>query len=333
MEKLIINFIGNYQTGYVGEISDEVMLTREIEELGHKVRRIPRDIWKAVCDGEWDDNWQDKVPFRDVDVNIICKWNHFNDGKYISKLKEWTSLKEAPVFFWVWDCMEGFPHGHDQMVKSADLYISNDIFHPQYKDFTNCYYFPMDVSSEEFDRINLEIAPTVEVKYDVAFFGSCIGQGDRLVWIPEINKKHKVVCFGWNHEGWQKLGLEAYPPVYGYDFVQKVAETKICLGFSVNPDTWGYWSNRTGKVLTLGGFLLYQYAPGMELFLRDGAEYFSSIDEANQKIEYYLSHDEEREKIAQRGYKIGRDRFTSKARIKELMILIDRYLKGGLWKT
>jgi spore maturation protein CgeB len=79
----------------------------------------------------------------------------------------------------------------------------------------------------------------------------------------------------------------------------------------------------------LGGFLLYRYVPGMELFLRDGCEYFSSIDEAVDKIHYYLEHEDERELIADRGHQIGREKFTSEARVKELMILIDRYLKGA----
>ena len=117
--------------------------------------------------------------------------------------------------------------------------------------------------------------------------------------------------------------------VYGNDFIKEVSQTKICLGFSVNPDTWGYWSNRVGKTLTVGGFLLQRYVPGMELFLRDGADYFSSIEEAREKIDYYLKFPQKREEVAQRGYEIGRDRFTSEARIKELMILIDRFKKGA----
>jgi spore maturation protein CgeB len=118
--------------------------------------------------------------------------------------------------------------------------------------------------------------------------------------------------------------------VYGDAFAQTVGQSAICLQFSVYDHCWGYWSNRTGKILTLGGFLLARYTPGMELFLRDGAAYFSSVDEAVEKIDYYLEHDKERHKIAKRGHEIGRDRFTSHARIEELGILIDRFLKGGL---
>jgi spore maturation protein CgeB len=178
----------------------------------------------------------------------------------------------------------------------------------------------MDVSDKNFDRV---ILPK---KYDVTFFGSCVGQGDRIAWLKEINKQVPIQVFGWNNEGWLREEINAEPPVYGQAFVQKVAESKIILGFNVNDHTWGYWSNRVGKILTLGGFLLYRYVPGMELFLRDGVEYFSSPNEAVEKIKYYLEHEDEREKIAQRGYEIGRDRFTSESRVKELCILIDRFI-------
>ena len=136
--------------------------------------------------------------------------------------------------------------------------------------------------------------------------------------------------FASNWEEWQKIGFDAEASVYYEDFALKVAESRITLGFNVNDHCWGYWSNRVGKVLTVGGFLLQRYVCGMELFLRDGVAYFSSPDEAIQKITYYLQNADERQAIADRGYEIGRDRFTSAARVKELMIFIDRYLKGGV---
>lgn len=323
-----INFVGNYTTGYIGEVADETHLCDELEALGHQVKRVPRDVWKAYCDGMWEDQWEKQIPIRNADVNIVCKWHHFSEGKYINKLREWTKYKQAPVFYWIWDYMD-FPASsawHIEMARAADLYLTNELgdFNEMVPLGIKPYYFPFDVSSKEFDRVENQ-----EKKYDVVFFGSCVGKGDRIEWIKEINKTHKIVCFGWNHEGWKSHGIEAYLPVYGHNFVEKVAQTKICLQFSVNDHCYGYWSNRVGKVLTVGGFLLAKYIPGMELFLRDGAEYFSSVEEANQKITYYLEHEEERNKIAQRGYEIGRDRFTSQERVKELIILIDRYLKGA----
>jgi len=67
----------------------------------------------------------------------------------------------------------------------------------------------------------------------------------------------------------------------------------------------------------------------MELFLRNGVDYFSTVEEMTAKVAYYLDNPVASARIADRGYQIGRDRFTSKARIEELLIFIERYLKGA----
>jgi len=317
-----INFVGSFTTGYVGETADETHLANELEYMGHAVNRIPRDIWKAFADGAG--HWPGITDKLKADINIVAKWPHFDSADYINILRHHS---EAPVFYWVWDYMwdQGIPAFHTEMANAADLYLSNEagVFNQYYKD-TKAYYFPFDVSDYNIDKIN-----GVDKKIKVAFFGSWLGQGDRTYWLPEINKIHPVTVFSWNHEEWTKRGFEAYPAVWGNEFAQKIAESKIILGFNVNDHCWGYWSNRVGKVLTTGGFLLQRYVPGMELFLRDGAEYFSTVDEANRKINYFLEHNSQRQKIADRGYEIGRQRFTSRARIRELSILMERYLKGG----
>ena len=322
---MIINFIGNYQSGYVGEEADEVHLTRELEELGHKVQRVPRDIWKAVCDGETNPDWNNRLPIK-ADINVICKWPHFNHSKYITKLKEDSG--GAPVLYWTWDYM-GWPvppDWHKLMCMFADLHLTNeggDI--PIMRDHkVKARYFPFDVSDKCFNR------QVTNKMYDVAFFGSYIQQGDRIKYLTALKEYIPIKIFSWNWQEWVKAGFpDVEPPVYGYDFVKKVAQSRIILGFSVEPNCWGYWSNRVGKVLTVGGFLLYQYAPGMELFVGNGVDYFSSISEMKEKIDYYLISEKERNIIADKGYQIGRSYFTSERRIKDLVILIKRYLKNG----
>jgi len=316
-----INFIGSFTTGYVGERSDENHLADEMEALGHVVRRLPRDEWReyVIQGGDYPNIPSDLT----ADINIVAKWNGLGGG-FISRLRQ---ASKAPVFYWVWDFMQG-EDWHMEMVKESDLYIANDVFSGQYKGLQNCYYFPFDVSSKDFDSV-----PAEKVR-DVAFFGSWIPQGDRQEWLKEINKEIPITIFSWNYEDWPKE-FKTYPAVYGGAFTTEVARTKICLGFSVEPHCWGYWSNRVGKTLSCGGFLLHQYTPGMELFLRDGVDYFSTPQEAIAKIRYYLQNEEKREIMASIGYMNGRDRFTSEERVKDLMILIERYLKKGItvWKT
>lgn len=322
MSKLIINFIGNFNTGYVGEVGDSTHLVRELRNAGCVVNEVPQDIWKAYCDGEYQKHWFEKLPVP-ADINIICKWPHFNDEKYIEKLKQY-----GPVFYWVWDYMwdQGIPDWHIKMGSAADLYLGNDIRHPVYKGLPiNSYYFPFDVADGSIKTF------MEEKKYDVSFFGSWIGQGDRMEWLTEINKYIPIKVFSWNYQDWPDE-FDASPAVYGEYFNRTVAQSKITLGFSCDPNTWGYWSNRVGKTLLAGGFLLYQYAPGMELFLRDGVEYFSSIEEAKEKIDYFLIADKEREITALKGHTMALSRFSSEERAKDLKILIERYLKTHDWK-
>ncbi|MDO8639192.1 MAG: glycosyltransferase, partial [Candidatus Daviesbacteria bacterium] len=266
-----------------------------------------------------------------LDIVIICKWHHFYDGTFAEKARE---KYQCPVFLWVWDYMYGdydqkFPEWHIKMILGSDLYLGNDVrlttpYEQAGVPRQKLYYFPFDVSSKEFKKVDME------KEYEVVFFGSHFPKGDRVEWLKAINQVYPVKIFASNPEEWRKIGfVDAEEAVYGREFAQAVAKSKIILGFNVNDYCWGYWSNRVGKVLTVGGFLLYHWVPGMELFLRDGAEYFSSVDEAIQKIAYYLGNPKKRFAIAKRGYQIGRDRFTSQARIKELMILIERYKKGA----
>lgn len=326
---MIINFVGNFKSGYVGEVADQTHLAREIRALGHTVREIPQDEWREYVIEKHPVKKYPNIPINMVaDINIITKWHHFYDGSFISDLRSLSG--NAPVLYWVWDYMDdnGIPDWHIRMVQESDLYLSNDVRNGKYTKGKS-YYFPFDVSDRIYDR-------TVGVHkiYDVVFFGSHLGQGDRIRYLENIRKYINPVIFSWNWQEWKNKGFDSHPPVYGDEFAYKVCQSKIILGFSVFPGCWGYWSNRVGKVLTSGGFLLQQYAPGMELFLRDGCEYFSDVYELREKIDYYLIADTERELIAERGYKIGRESFTSQARIRQLMILIERYLrKDTTWLT
>jgi len=321
--KIKINFIGNFSSTMTGEVGDETHLLKELRDYGHDVRECPRDIWAAIVEGHTNPDWEGRRPLGPVDINIVCKWDHFNDPVYFRELRKITG---APVVFWVWDYFDYDGGPHTQMARAADLFLTNEgeKMQEMKERGIHPYYFPFDVVDKQFHRVQFTI------KRDVAFFGSFFGKGDRVEWLTEINKEIPITIFSSNHEKWTEKGFKAFPAVYGQDFANEVSKTKIVLGFNVNDHCWGYWSNRVGKVMVAGGFLLQRYVPGMELFLRDGAEYFSSVKEAMDKIRYYCDHDLERMLIQQKACDIGYSRLTSKARIVDLSILLDRYLAGAI---
>lgn len=323
---MIINFIGNYQNGYVGEEADQVHITREMEALGHTVQRVPQDIWREYVRGERNPDWESKLPIK-ADINFITKWHHFYDGSFVIKLREMTG---APVFYWVWDYMEdnGIPQWHILMAKSSNLYLTNEYgIKNKYRSYgevlKNMYYFPFDVCDGD-----IPIYRPIKKEYDVVFTGSYLGQGHRIEYLKTINSVVPVTIFSWNYEEWQKQGFTAYPALYGSAYNELIAKSKVVLGFSVNPDCWGYWSNRVGKVIRAGACLLYEYAPGMELGIGDAADYFSSTKEAIEKIHFYLSHEDDRMKQEVKSHEESY-RFTSAYRVKQLMIMAERYIKTG----
>jgi len=317
-----INFVGLFnQPGYVGEVSDETHIARELESLGHSVRKLPRDEWREYVIEKFPVGKYKNIP-EDLkaDINLIAKWHHFYDGDFIDALREKSG---GPVFYWVWDFMdnEGFPEWHVKMTRAADLYLSGEEgIKVKYKAIgVKHYYFQMDVCDGK-----IPVYYNLKKVHDVIFTGSCIGQGNRKEWLQIINKEVPVKIWGWGHEDWKKLGFEANPPVYGAEYNKLIAESHIVLGFSVEPNCFGYWSNRVGKVLRAGGFLLQEYSPGMEQYLDNRAvDYFSSPEEAVIKIKRHLLN-----KNTELFFSEEVNKYTSRYKVKQLEILMDRYLKG-----
>ena len=81
---------------------------------------------------------------------------------------------------------------------------------------------------------------------------------------------------------------------------RKYAESKVCFNISMEDDL----IMRVFEVMATGSFLLTNWVPTIEELFEDGKHLvlYRSLDEAVDKAKYYLSHDEEREKIAQAGY-------------------------------
>jgi spore maturation protein CgeB len=215
-----------------------------------------------------------------------------------------------------------------KMAKASDLYLTGEggLVGKYRQAGIPAYYFQMDVADANIETF---VPKTHKYKYDVTFTGSLIGKGHRREWLQEINKKFPVRVFSWNWEEWRKLDFDASPAIYGKDYNKVISQSKVVLGFNVEPNCWGYWSNRIGKVLLAGGFLLQEYAPGMELFLQDGVNFFSTPDEAIQKIGYYLKNEGEREDTRKVGRLSLSWKFSSAYKAKQLTTLIERYLTNG----
>jgi hypothetical protein len=177
------------------------------------------------------------------------------------------------------------------------------------------------------DVVDGDIPYYIKLKtIDLLYLGTYDNQAGRMDILQQINKVIPITVYGQNHEEWKKQGFTAYPAVFGKEANEIIAKAKIVLGTSCDPHLFGYWSNRVGRVLYAGGRLLQQYTPGMEQYLSEHVEYYSTSQEAIQKIQKQLAGEEwELSLIGETC--VNRMKYTSGEKVKQLMIMIERYLK------
>ncbi|MCS7207308.1 MAG: glycosyltransferase [Dehalococcoidia bacterium] len=92
------------------------------------------------------------------------------------------------------------------------------------------------------------------------------------------------------------------PPVYGEEYVKVLGASKICLGLL---SKWNHnqSASRTFEIPAVGAFLLAERTEDhLRYFAEDKeAVFFSSAEELVEKARYYLTHEEERLRIARAG--------------------------------
>jgi hypothetical protein len=109
--------------------------------------------------------------------------------------------------------------------------------------------------------------------------------------------------------------------IRGNELNKLYATAKIVIGDSVYSPN--YWSNRIYETLGRGGFLIHAKIPGIEKEFEEGKEFitynFNDYKKLKELIDYYLKHDDERNKIRMAGFeKISRN-YTFDHRVKELL--------------
>ena len=125
-------------------------------------------------------------------------------------------------------------------------------------------------------------------------------------------------------------GKDGVGVVRGKDLNEVYASTKIVVGDTLCPnfDYPDYWSDRIYETLGRGGFMIHPYIPGLEREFTDKENIvfyrYNDFRQLESLIEYYLDHDDERERIRLAGHQLVKNNYTYKNRwqsiLKELNI-------------
>lgn len=96
---------------------------------------------------------------------------------------------------------------------------------------------------------------------------------------------------------------ELLPPVYGAEYRKALCGTKIALTFLSTKNRDSY-TRRVFEIPVCGTFMLCQHTKKIEEILGDSCGYFRSAEEFCDMLEYFLSHQAEREDCAQRAMQV-----------------------------
>ena len=138
-------------------------------------------------------------------------------------------------------------------------------------------------------------------EYDVSFVGHVNSQ-NRIEFLDRMFREFPNFFFGQRQ----------------FQYAARIyAKSKICLNMSMEDDL----IMRVFEVMGAGGFLLTNWVPTIEEVFEDGKHLvlYRSLDEAVDKAKYYLTHDSQREKIAQAGFEEVMRHHTIDHRIKRIL--------------
>lgn len=149
-------------------------------------------------------------------------------------------------------------------------------------------------------------------KYDLCFIGH-INSENRIDALDHMFKAFPKFFYG------QRLFEAA---------AEKFCQSKIIFNISIKDDI----NMRTFEALSTKSFLLTNWIPTLEDLFQDGVHLvtYKTMDEAIDKAKYYLSHDEEREKIAEAGFNEVRAKHTFLHRAQQVLKTVGLWEKIGI---
>jgi hypothetical protein len=221
------------------------------------------------------------------DMGIHSEWHH--------GLR--SALPNSLIVMWYGDWRGNLERKFD--LSGVDyMFASNNVldgFYEKQWKIKNVGYLPLGATVKE---------PEIKEKYGfpAVFIGSQKTQGifaHRALRIREIEEANV---------GLRVLNGDAKDqPILREKIMKEVPSiyrsSKISLDMSQFTSIKGYTSNRHWVIPACGGFSLSErYPQCQEFYPEDTRAYFDTVDEAIEKIRYYLSHDKEREELRLKGH-------------------------------
>lgn len=237
-----------------------------------------------------------------IDAIVFCLLGR---SKYNPSNKTYKQLKNQGIYtIFIWpDTGPEYGIGTiAKLGKLADLHVSFDNptspFHDTVKFADNHLrlWVPQD-KLLYFNQLNKDIP--------ASFIGSTANR-ERIAYLNCLKTTYpELLVMGGQRES-RKLSYTQY--------AELIRRSKININFSVSLAAFFQTKGRIFEVLASGSMLLESKNPSTATLFTPNKDYveFNSPDELVEKIKYYLSHEEERVKIAEQGHQTYLARYTAK---------------------
>lgn len=193
-----------------------------------------------------------------------------------------------------------------------------------------CNLFEESITDEIANRILASFDDSIPNGYSIdprwvaaSLLERKLSETERLVYLSEVGKNFYLTIYTGSKP---ETNINAH--YYGFaDYESQMPQifynAKINLHFTPRNIHSGV-SLRVFDVLACHGFLLTAWQPEIVELFEEGKELivFSCIEEMKEKITYFLSHDSERNQIAEKGYEHILNEYTYEKRIEHMLTQI-----------
>ncbi|MFA5779092.1 MAG: glycosyltransferase [Elusimicrobiota bacterium] len=199
-------------------------------------------------------------------------------------------------------CMSGAISAYDEVVTTKEQDLST-----YEKLGARHVIFSLQGFDPDIHRpVSLTADEKQEFGCDVSFVGQCMK--DRANSLDYLSRSLKLNLRIYGTD-WDSRSVPArlkplfHGPAIGHDYAKVVCASKITLGF-LNREVRDTFTTRTFEIPACGGFLLAERTSiHQKLFAEDSeAAFFSSDEELKDKVNFYLTNENVRERIAKAGH-------------------------------
>jgi spore maturation protein CgeB len=149
---------------------------------------------------------------------------------------------------------------------------------------------------------------------------------------PEIDR-HELLLRLSKRPGARLYGCFGNPRIDGVEVFYATSGAKIALSINIINTVRLYHSDRPVNCISCGTFTLIKRVPDSDLLFKDGVhvKYFDTADEFFELADWYLEHDEEREKTARAGMEWAHQEFNCTKLAGYLMDVIEKGSYSAPW--